>query len=196
MPRTLNVTLEELPTSALMTPEGSLASLPSLAPHLWPSRGLYDTWRGPGSFLDTITGSFKPGSGFHTNIYSHRNIFLGRMFDILEGTLADMDAGTIIQSCRINNEAITVRNILGQMCPIAIGAGSRIGSFLDQLDRGKEPGFLARALLPIALMGPSELDRLKVLQVPSHPKYKELREGLKKNVFFIHILWISVLPRG
>ena len=99
------------------------------------------------------------------------------MFDILNSVLDDVDAGTIIQSCQINYENITARNLLTNICPIAMREGSMVRNVLEELERGKEPDFLARALLPLVFMDPRDLQSfLKTFQFSLLPKDKETRE--------------------
>ena len=101
------------------------------------------------------------------------------MFDILEGALAGVGADTIIPSCRINNENITIRNMLTHICPIALMDGSSVGRVLEELEGGKDPGFLARALLPLIFMNPRDLDRfLKTFNFTLLPKGNETEELL------------------
>ena len=52
-----------------------------------------------------------------------------------------------------------------------------VRNVLEELERGKEPGFLARALLPLVFMDPMDLQSfLKTFQFSLLPKDKETRE--------------------
>ena len=176
----MNITLTDLPTSSLLTSQGQFASILDLfASYNNQSRSYYGSgpYIGPiWSFYNSFTGGFQAGSGFRTNYIRHNNIFKARMFDILH-SVRDVDAGTIIQSCQINYENITARNLLTSICPIAMREGSMVKNVLEELERGKEPGFLARALLPLVFMDPRDLQSfLKTFQSSLLPKDKETRE--------------------
>ena len=101
------------------------------------------------------------------------------MFAIFNGFLEDVDAETIIEYCQINYENITIRNILMHTCPMALMEGNKVRNLLEEMERGKEPGFLTRALLPLAFMEPTDLHRfLKTFQLSLLPNNKETEELL------------------
>ena len=180
----MNLTLEELPTRNLVTNQGNFAPI---VPLVIDYRSVENKWAstyGPFSatlwaFADFAFGSFQPGSGFRTDYFRHSNLFHQRLFAILNRILEDVDAETILEYCQLNNENITIRNILMHTCPTALMEGNRIRNLLEELERGKEPDFLTRALLPLAFMETTDLQLLlKNLQLELLPQNKETQDLL------------------
>ena len=117
--RTINITLTDLPTSKLVTTDGKPAGLRSLQKYInaqsvrsqWQKNFLEDA-------LDYIFDGFEETSGFYKNPHQE-NLFQRQISDIMKDTMADVSINSIMQ-CRINNQNLTVRNVLTNFCPHAL----------------------------------------------------------------------------
>ena len=88
----------------------------------------------------------------------HKNLFHTRMVDIMKGTMANVTVEAIM-TCHINDKAVTLRNVLTNLCPDAMGSKSKVRYILDKMEKDSDPGFLMKELIPLFWMD-SEVQKI------------------------------------
>ena len=148
------MTLKDLPTSVLVaemsSPQAQLRSGDGdLFDYVIPNQ-VTDIF---GIFGENLVKSLKDfnQTGFYTNIFTHSNVFLHRMFSILEQSTS-IDVETVL-ACEVNNTGLTDEVVLRQFCPVLENStSSDIKVIFLKLMKATEPQFVLKGLINFILM--------------------------------------------
>ena len=145
------MTLKDLPTSVLVaeisSPQAQLRSDDGdLFDYVIPNQ-VTDIF---GIFGENLVKSLKDfnQTGFYTHIFTHSNLFLHRMFYILEQSTS-IDVETVLE-CEVNNTGLTDEVVLRQFCPLlenSTNTSSDIKVIFSKLMKATEPQFVLKGLI-------------------------------------------------